>query len=140
LLWVHRLDGVIVGEIGIAAPFWFNPLRDISPNRATPWRQPPDKETKHVPAERFAGASAPRSYSGLWISFQIPILRDKHIFVQCAPVLCANEGSRSLTVVIGRSPAADTIENVWRNANGLVGSIIGGALRRRFILYEMSDQ
>jgi MFS family permease len=50
------LGGVIVGQIGIAAPFWFNAVSNLGVIGALLWWRPPDKAAKHLPVERFAGA------------------------------------------------------------------------------------
>jgi MFS family permease len=50
------LGGLIVAQIGIAAPFWFNAVSNLGVIGALLWWRPPDRPAKHLPVERFASA------------------------------------------------------------------------------------
>jgi MFS family permease len=59
------LGGVIVGQIGIAAPFWINAVSNLGVIGALLWWRPPQTAARHLPVERFAGAiSAGFRYAG----------------------------------------------------------------------------
>ncbi len=50
------LGGVIVAQIGIAAPFWINAISNLGVIGALLWWRPPQKAAQHLPVERFYGA------------------------------------------------------------------------------------
>jgi predicted MFS family arabinose efflux permease len=50
------LGGVMVGQIGIAAPFWFNAISNLGVVGALVWWHPPKRGTPQVPVERFYSA------------------------------------------------------------------------------------
>jgi predicted MFS family arabinose efflux permease len=50
------LGGVMVAQIGIAAPFWFNAISNAGVIGALLWWRPPQKGTQHLPVERFYSA------------------------------------------------------------------------------------
>jgi len=50
------LGGVIVAQIGIAAPFWFNAISNLGVIGTLLWWHPPQKRTQHLPVERFYSA------------------------------------------------------------------------------------
>jgi MFS family permease len=50
------LGGVIVAQIGIAAPFWINAVSNLGVVGALLWWRPPQKATQHLPVERFYSA------------------------------------------------------------------------------------
>jgi predicted MFS family arabinose efflux permease len=50
------LGGVIVAKLGIAAPFWLNAISNLGIIGALLWWHPPQKRTRHLPAERFGSA------------------------------------------------------------------------------------
>src|SRR5262249_42589073 len=50
------LGGVMAATMGIAAPFWFNAVSNLSVIGALLWWQPPQRKTKHLPVERFYSA------------------------------------------------------------------------------------
>jgi MFS family permease len=52
------LGGVIVANVGIAAPFWFNAVSNLGVIGALIWWKPPSPISKHLPVERFTGAVA----------------------------------------------------------------------------------
>jgi MFS family permease len=50
------LGGVIVAQIGIAAPFWFNAISNLGVIGSLLWWHPLRKGTQHLPVERFYSA------------------------------------------------------------------------------------
>jgi MFS family permease len=50
------LGGVMVAQIGLAAPFWFNAFSNAGVIAALLWWRPRQTGTKHLPVERFFGA------------------------------------------------------------------------------------
>jgi predicted MFS family arabinose efflux permease len=50
------LGGVIVGALGIAAPFWFDAFSNIGVIAALVWWRPPRKSGARLPPEPFGGA------------------------------------------------------------------------------------
>jgi MFS family permease len=50
------LGGVIVAQLGIAAPFWLNAISNLGIVGALLWWHPPYKGTRHLPVERFSSA------------------------------------------------------------------------------------
>ncbi len=50
------LGGVIIGGLGIAAPFWLNAASNLGIIGALLWWRPPQKGTRNLPAERFSRA------------------------------------------------------------------------------------
>ena len=50
------LGGVMAATMGIAAPFWFNAVSNLSVIGALLWWHPPQRKTKHLPVERFYSA------------------------------------------------------------------------------------
>ena len=50
------LGGVIIAQIGIAAPFWINTISNLGVIGALLWWRPPKKATQHLPVERFYSA------------------------------------------------------------------------------------
>jgi MFS family permease len=50
------LGGVIVAQIGIAAPFWFNAISNLGVIGALLWWHPPQRGSQQLPVERFYGA------------------------------------------------------------------------------------
>jgi MFS family permease len=47
------LGGVIVTQMGIAAPFWINAISNLGVVGALLWWHPPQKAAQHLPVERF---------------------------------------------------------------------------------------
>jgi MFS family permease len=50
------LGGVMVAQIGIAAPFWFNAISNLGVIGALLWWHPPQRGSQHLPVERFYSA------------------------------------------------------------------------------------
>jgi predicted MFS family arabinose efflux permease len=50
------LGGVIIGGLGIAAPFWINALSNFAVIAALIWWRPPPSQATRIPPERLAGA------------------------------------------------------------------------------------
>jgi len=50
------LAGIVIGALGLAAPFWINALSNLGVIAALVWWRPPAQASRHLPAERFAGA------------------------------------------------------------------------------------
>jgi MFS family permease len=50
------LGGVMVAQIGIAAPFWFNAFSNAGVIGALLWWRPPPRGTRRLPVERFYNA------------------------------------------------------------------------------------
>jgi hypothetical protein len=50
------LAGVVIGAVGIAAPFWINALSNLGLIGALLWWQPPSPQVTGLPSERLAGA------------------------------------------------------------------------------------
>jgi MFS family permease len=50
------LAGVVIGAVGIAAPFWINALSNFGVIGALLWWQPPSPQATGLPPERLAGA------------------------------------------------------------------------------------
>jgi MFS family permease len=50
------LGGVVIGGLGIAAPFWINALSNFAVIGALLWWRPPPSKGNGLPAERLAGA------------------------------------------------------------------------------------
>src|SRR5712672_3044594 len=50
------LGGVIVGSLGIAAPFWINAISNLGIIGALLWWRSPQKSTRQLPGERFGSA------------------------------------------------------------------------------------
>jgi predicted MFS family arabinose efflux permease/quinol monooxygenase YgiN len=50
------LGGVMAGQLGIAAPFWFNAVSNLAVIGALLWWHPPAKRAQHLPVERFQSA------------------------------------------------------------------------------------
>jgi MFS family permease len=50
------LGGVVIGALGIAAPFWINALSNLGVIGALLWWRPPSSQTSGLPPERLAGA------------------------------------------------------------------------------------
>jgi MFS family permease len=50
------LGGIMVAQIGIAAPFWFNAISNLGVIGALLWWHPPTKTKQHLPVERFLSA------------------------------------------------------------------------------------
>jgi predicted MFS family arabinose efflux permease len=50
------LGGVMVAQMGIAAPFWFNAFSNAGVIGALLWWHPPQGGTRHLPVERFQSA------------------------------------------------------------------------------------
>jgi MFS family permease len=50
------LAGVVIGAVGIAAPFWINALSNLGVIGALLWWKPPSPQVTGLPPERLAGA------------------------------------------------------------------------------------
>jgi len=50
------LAGIIIGLLGLAAPFWLNALSNIGVIAALIWWRVPAPSSRHLPAERFGSA------------------------------------------------------------------------------------
>ncbi|MGD9536366.1 MAG: MFS transporter [Alphaproteobacteria bacterium] len=50
------LAGVIIGVVGLAAPFWLNALSNLGVIAALIWWRPIEEFARHLPAERFGSA------------------------------------------------------------------------------------
>src|SRR5246500_805525 len=50
------LGGVVIGAVGIAAPFWINALSNLGVIAALLWWQPPSPQVTGLPPERLSGA------------------------------------------------------------------------------------
>lgn len=50
------LAGVIIGVMGLAAPFWFNALSTLAVIAVLAWWRPAETEPRHLPPERFHSA------------------------------------------------------------------------------------
>jgi MFS family permease len=50
------LAGIIIGVLGLAAPFWLNALSNLGVIAALVWWRPPPQGKRHLPAEHFASA------------------------------------------------------------------------------------
>jgi predicted MFS family arabinose efflux permease len=50
------LGGVVIGSLGIAAPFWINALSNLGVIGALLWWRPPSSQPSGLPPERLAGA------------------------------------------------------------------------------------
>ena len=50
------LGGVMITNLGVAAPFWLNAVGNLGMIGALLWWRPSHKETRHLPAERFGSA------------------------------------------------------------------------------------
>jgi predicted MFS family arabinose efflux permease len=50
------LAGIIIGVLGLAAPFWLNALSNIGVIAALFWWRMPAQSSRHLPAERFGSA------------------------------------------------------------------------------------
>ena len=50
------LGGIIIGAVGIAAPFWLNAISNLATVGALIWWRSPQRAVGRLPAERFAGA------------------------------------------------------------------------------------
>lgn len=50
------LGGILVAQIGIAAPFWINAFSNLGVIGALVWWRPPQRGTQHLPVERFYSA------------------------------------------------------------------------------------
>jgi MFS family permease len=51
------LGGLIVGAMGIAAPFWLNAISNLGIIGALWWWRSPQRAIRHLPAERFTSAA-----------------------------------------------------------------------------------